>query len=62
MIFLANFETLEMTMFKIIIVIAIVFIIYNIASIGLEKDESDKQIFPNIEDKNENRKRNSKQD
>ena len=48
-------------MFKIIIVIAIIFIIYNIISVGLERDESDKQILPNIEDRNENRKRNSKQ-
>lgn len=38
--------------------IAVLFILYNIISIGLEKDESEKRILPNMEDKNENRKRN----
>ncbi len=42
--------------------IAVLFILYNIISIGLEKDESNNQILPNVGVRNENRKRNSTQD
>ena len=41
--------------------IAILFILYNIISIGLEKDESNNQILPDVGVGNENRKRNSTQ-
>mgnify|MGYP003437523442 FL=1 len=41
--------------------IAILFILYNIISIGLEKEESNNQILPDVGVRNENRKRNSTQ-
>ncbi len=41
--------------------IAILFILYSIISIGLEKEESNNQILPDVGVRNENRKRNSTQ-
>lgn len=40
------------------IVIAVFIILYNVIFIGLEKDESNKKILPNVGVRNENRKRN----